>query len=94
MRDLKVLLTQPAACGGICGGSENVTVTLEALNAAGTSVATLSCSILTTQDSCLSVGPSATVPAGSRLRLKIANSGDAGFAAGTDAMFSWRATAP
>jgi len=94
MRDLSVLLNQPLGCSGICGAGENATVTLGALQGTGATAATLSCTILTTQDSCKAAGPSATVPPSSRLRINITVSGDAQFAANSAAMFSWRATAP
>ena len=93
MRDLSVILTQPVGCGGLCGSTENVTVALEALS--GTSVATsISCNVLTGGSSCTAAERSATVAASSPLRLTVSKSGDAQIAAGTDAMFSWRATAP
>ena len=93
MRDLSVSLTQAVACGGICGSGENVTVALQALS--GTTVSTsISCNILTTFSSCAATGPSGTVTANSPLRLAISKSGDAQIPAGTDALFSWRATAP
>jgi hypothetical protein len=94
MRDLDVLLSAPVTCSGICGPSENVTITLQALDGAGAPSASLACSIVSGADACTAAGPSGSVAAGSRLRLVIAKSGDAGFAAGADAMFSWRATAP
>jgi hypothetical protein len=90
MRDLSVLMNQPLGCSGICGSSENATVTLESIDGSGS----VSCTILTTQDSCSTAGPSATVSPRSRLRLNIRLSGDAQFTANSAAMFSWRATAP
>ena len=93
MRDLSVSLTQAVGCGGICGAGENVTVALQALS--GNSVSTsVTCNILTTFSSCTATGPSGTVAANSPLRLAISKSGDAQIPAGTDALFSWRATAP
>ncbi len=95
MRNLSVVLTQQVGCSGICGAGENVTVSLEAL-VGGSVTTSITCSILTLAPaaSCSAAGPSAVVPASSVLRLNITKPGDSIIAAGTDALFSWRATAP
>lgn len=92
MHDFTVALTQPVGCGGICGPGELGTGHLEAFAPGSSSVtATINCTLAVGASTC-SIPGGATVPAGSSLRVSFTRTGDAQYTAGTDALFSWRAT--
>ena len=92
MHDFTVALTQPLGCGGICGPGELGTAHLEAFApGSGSVTATINCTIAVAASTC-SIPGGATVPAGSSLRVSFTRTGDAQYTAGTDALFSWRAT--
>lgn len=94
MRNFRVTLSQALGCGGLCGPTEDGVAHLEAFApGSGSVTASLSCNILTTQTTCIAAGPSATVPPGSSLRVSFSRTGDAQYDTGTDALFSWQATA-
>jgi hypothetical protein len=94
MRNFRVSLSQNMGCSGTCGASEFGIANLEAFapNSA-TVTASLTCNIQTGAAGCTAVGPSGTVPAGSSLRVSFAKAVDAQYNPGTDALFSWQATA-
>jgi hypothetical protein len=94
MRNLRVSLSQSMGCSGTCGGSEFGVAHLEAFAPGSGSVTTsVSCNIITLTTTCTAAGPSGTVPAGSSLRVSFSETGDAQYNSGTDALFSWQATA-
>lgn len=93
MRGLSVTLTQPVGCSGICGAPEFVTVRIEGFTGAS-ATGSISCNIFFAGSTCTAAGPSTVVAPSSGLRLDVSITGDVQIPAGTDALFSWRATAP
>jgi hypothetical protein len=96
VRRLAVTLTQPVACdAGICGaGAEQAIVHLESFAPGATSPTTsLNCAMNFDQSTCGTNAAAGPIVARSLLRVSITTTGDVGFAAGTDALFSWQAAA-
>jgi hypothetical protein len=94
VRNFRVSLTQAMGCTGVCGGGEVGIARLVAITPNTSTVfMNLSCNILPTGFGCSAAGPSASVPAGSWLGVLFTKAGDTQYNAGTDALFSWQATA-
>jgi hypothetical protein len=94
IRNFRVSLTQAMGCSGTCGGGEvGVARFIAVTPNTSTIFMNLSCSIVPGNFGCTAAGPSAIVPAASWVGVLFTRAGDAQYAAGTDALFSWQATA-
>jgi hypothetical protein len=94
IRNFRVSLTQGMGCTSSCPAGHVGIARLEAFVPTGTSPFLIfSCNISASTFGCTATGPSANIPAGSWLAVSFTKAGNAQYNAGTDALFSWQATA-
>jgi hypothetical protein len=94
IRNFRVSLTQGMGCTSSCPAGHVGIARLEAFTPTGTSPFLIfSCNIPASTFGCTAAGPSANIPAGSWLAVSFTKAGNAQYTAGTDALFSWQATA-
>jgi hypothetical protein len=94
IRNFRVSLTQGMGCSSSCPtGHVGIARLLAYAPTATSPFEIFSCNIPPGTFGCTAVGPSATIPAGSWLGVSFTRAGNAQYTAGTDALFSWQATA-